>query len=148
LSGASFQYPHDRNDRIKKRFWYPDLALYMLDFESLSSGKAVPAVDANDMKRVWELTSETPRPDGAARGSVGWDVRLIASQCSQGADPLAVFLRVALLRPLLESGLLDEWRDGERHYDVVFQTLAMFPLPEGIQNVGADEFADALRKTL
>jgi hypothetical protein len=118
----------------------------MLDFESLSSAKPVPAVAASDMKRVWALTSEAPRPEGAALGSVGWDIRLIAGQCSQGADPLAVFFRAALLRPLLESGTLDDWRDGDHPHDVVFQALATFPLPKGIQAFRPDEFADALRK--
>jgi len=120
----------------------------MLDFESLSSGKPVPAVDASDVRRVWELTSKAPRPEGAAPGSIGWDVRLIADQCSQGADPLAVCFRAALLKPLLESGLLDEWRYGDRPYDVVFQALATFPLPEGFQKFRAEEFTDALRKAL
>src|SRR6266567_4139730 len=120
----------------------------MLDFESLTSGKPVPVVDASDMRRVWELTSEAPRPEGAAPGSVGWDVRVIAGQCSQGADPVAVFFRVALLRPLLESGLLEEWRDGERPHYLVFQTLATFPLPEGFQQFRPDEFIDTLRKAL
>jgi hypothetical protein len=120
----------------------------MLDFESLSSGKPVPTVDAGDMKRVWELTSEVARSHSATPGSVGLDVRLIASQCSEGADALAVFFRVALVRPLLDSGLLDNWRDGDRPYDVVFQALATFPLPEGIQNFRPDEFADALSKAL
>jgi len=78
---------------------------------------------------------------------VGWDVSLINRQCSPG-DPLAVFFRVALLRPLLQSGLLDNWRDGDRPRDVVFQTLATFPLPEGIQSFRPDEFAGALRKAL
>jgi hypothetical protein len=109
----------------------------MLDFESLSSAKPVPAVAASDMKRVWALTSEAPRPEGAALGSVGWDIRLIAGQCSQGADPLAVFF---------ESGTLDDWRDGDHPHDVVFQALATFPLPKGIQAFRPDEFADALRK--
>lgn len=116
----------------------------MLNFESLSSGKPVPTVDASDMKRVWELTEEAARSLSVTPGSVGLDVRLIASQCSEGADPLAVFFRVALLRPLLDSGLLDNWRDGDRPYDVVFQTLATFPLLEGLQNFRPDEFADAL----
>lgn len=119
----------------------------MLDFESLLSGKPVPPVDASDIKRVWELISEAPGGERATPASVGWDVRLIAGQCSQGADPLAIFFRVALLRPLLESGLLDEWRDGECPHDVVFRTLATFPLPEGIQRFRPDEFIDTLRKT-
>ncbi len=120
----------------------------MLDFEALSSGKPIPTVDASDMKRVWELTSKTPLPEGTAAGSVSWNIRLIAGQCSPGADPLAVFFRLALLRPLLASGLIDEFRNGDRPYDVVFQTLATFPLPKGIQAFRPDEFAHALRKAL
>ncbi|MFY9724066.1 MAG: hypothetical protein WB579_23580 [Bryobacteraceae bacterium] len=120
----------------------------MLDFESLSSGKPVPAADASDMKRVWELTSEAPRRESAAPGSASWDIGLIASQCGHGADPLAVSFRVALLRALLRGGLLDEWRDGDRPYDVVFRVLATFPLPEGIQGLRSDEFAAALRRAM
>lgn len=95
----------------------------MLDAESLLSGKPVAPVDASDMKRVWELTSEAPSGGSATPASVGWDVRLIAGQCSQGADP-----------------------DSERPHHVVFQTLATFPLPEGIQRFRPDEFIDTLRK--
>jgi hypothetical protein len=120
----------------------------MLDFEALSSGKEVPAVDAVDMKRVWELVSDVPCDNNAATGSIGLDVRLIAGRCSHGADPLAVFFRVALLRPLLQSGSLDEWCDGDHPSDVVFQTLASFPLPEGVQNFRPNEFIHALRKRL
>ena len=120
----------------------------MLDFKSLQSGEPVPAADASDMKRVWELTSEALRRESAEAGSVGWDIRLIAGQCGQGADPLAVWARVALLRALLQRGLLDDWRGGDRPYDVVFQALATFPLPKGIQGFRHEEFADALRKAL
>ncbi len=119
---------------------------YMLDFESLASGAPVPAVDAGDLKRVWELMSEAARRGSAVPGPVGWDIRLIAQQCSERADPVAVFFRAALLGPLLKSGLLDNWRDGDRPYDVVFQVLATFPLPDGIQSFRPDEFANALRK--
>ena len=113
----------------------------MLDFESLQSGKPVPAVDAGDLKRVWEFTSEAVR-----HGSGAVDVRLIIRQCNEGADPLAVFFRAALLSPLLDSDLLENWRDGNRPRDVVFQTLATFPLPDGIQNFRPAEFAQALMK--
>jgi hypothetical protein len=120
----------------------------MLDFKSLSSGAPIPPVDASDMKRVWALTAEPSRRGSVAPGSVGWDIRLVARECSEGADPLAVFFRLALLGPLLESGLLDECRDGDRPYDVVFQVLAIFPLPDGIQSFRPDEFADSLRTAL
>ena len=118
----------------------------MLDFASLSSGKPVPPVAASDMKRVWELTSDASTVKSESPGSVGLGVGLIAGVCSQSADPLAVFARIALLKSLLESGLLDEWRDAERLHHVVFQTLAIFPLPEGIQQFRPDEFIDTLRR--
>jgi tellurite methyltransferase len=76
----------------------------------------------------------------------GWDVT--------GFDPSPVGVRQAqatahkLKLHLEESGLLDDWRDGDRPYDVVFQALARFALPEVIQTFRPDEFADALRKTL
>lgn len=118
----------------------------MLNFESLLSGNPVRAVDADDMKRVWEFTSEGGPPKGATLGHVAFDIRLVASQCSEGADPLAVFFRAALLNPLLDGGLLKDWCDGGRPYDVVFQTLAMFPLPEGIQSFRPEEFIEALKR--
>jgi hypothetical protein len=126
----------------RRRFCYPD-AGPMLDLESLSSGKSVPVVNRSDMKCVWELTSELPQPEN---GCVGLDIRLIREQCSPGADPVAVWARVTLLRFLLGTGLLDKWRDADRPNDIVFETLARFPLPEGIQNFRPDEFADALSK--
>ena len=119
----------------------------MLDSNALLSGKPIPAVDPSDMRRIWELISEAPPPESAGVGVRGWNANLIADQCSQGADPLAVFYRAALLKPLLESGLLDNWRDGDSPHDVVFQALAAFPLPEGIQGFRPDEFIDALKKS-
>jgi hypothetical protein len=59
----------------------------MLDYESLSSGKPIPPVGAGDMKRIWELTSEAPGVESATPAALGWDVRLIAGQCSPGVDP-------------------------------------------------------------
>jgi hypothetical protein len=121
---------------------------YMLDFESLSSGKPVPPVDASDMKRLWELTSKEPKREVESSGGVAWDIRLISEQCSQGSDPLAVWLRVALLRALQGTGLLDNWCDSDRPREIVFQTLAKFPLPEGIQNFHPDELAETLNKAV
>jgi len=117
---------------------------YMLDFESLRSGKSVPAVDMSDIKHVWGLISELPQPETEPSGPVGWDIRLIRERCSQGADPVAVWARVALLRMLLGTELLDKWRDADRPQYIVFETLARFPLPEGIQNFHPDEFVNAL----
>jgi hypothetical protein len=116
----------------------------MLDFESLHLGKSVPAVDMSDTKCVWGLISELPKPETEPSGPVAWDIRLVRERCSQGADPVAVWARVALLRMLLGTELLDKWRDADRPHDIVFETLARFPLPEGIQNFRPDEFVNAL----
>jgi hypothetical protein len=91
------------------------------------------------------LTSEAFRGMSGASGSVGWDIKLIAGQCSQDADAIAVLARVVLLRAVLQSGLIEEWRNGDRPHDVVFETLATFPLPGGIQSFRPEEFTDALR---
>lgn len=118
----------------------------MLDLDSMSAGTPIPSVDVTDLKRVWEFTSQNPQPDGASACSAGWDLRLIEDQCSQGADPVAVFFRVALLGPLNQSGSLDNWRDGDRPFDIVFKTLAEYPLPDGVQGFRVDAFVEALRK--
>ncbi len=120
----------------------------MLDFKSLSAGTPIPAADAADMKRVWELTSELRGLETAEQGSVGCDISLVADRCGKDADPLAVFVRVTLLRMLLDSGFLDDLRDGGRPNDAVFQALAAFPLPEGVQKIRPDKLAEALRKAL
>ena len=117
----------------------------MLDFESLSAGAPVPTVEPSDVKRVWEFTSEMPGRLGQAPGAVGWDIDLIAGQCSEGADPIAVFFRTALLRPLLDDGSLEGWREGERIHEVVFRMLATFPMPDGIQGFRLEGFVEALR---
>ena len=125
-----------------RRFCYPN-ARAMFDFESGSF--PVPAVNKSDMKRVWEWElTFVPLPETQSSGCVSFDIRLIREQCSQGSHPLAVWVRVSLLRLLLGTGLLDKWRDADRPHDIVFETLARFPLPEGIQNFRPDEFADAL----
>jgi hypothetical protein len=118
----------------------------MLDLDSMSAATPIPPVDLKDLRRVWEFTSQSPQPEGGPACSTGWDLRLIEEQCSQGADPVAVFFRVALLGPLLQSGLLDNWRDGERPFDIVFEALADYPLPEGVQGFRPDAFAEALTK--
>jgi hypothetical protein len=120
----------------------------MLDPKSLMSGAPIPAVGASDMKRVWQLTAEADRLASAPTDTVGLDMRVIAAQCSEGADAVAVFVRVMLLQLLLRNGSLDECRDGDNPFDVVFQVLATFPLPDGIQSFRPDEFRDALRKAL
>lgn len=117
-----------------------------MDFKSLMAGGPVPVVGADDVRRVWEFITKTNPRMGAAAGAVGIDIRLIAQQCGEGADPVAVWARVALLQTLLQSGLLDDWRDGDRPYDVIFEAMAAFPLPDGVRRFRPEDFVEALRK--
>ncbi len=118
----------------------------MLNLESLRSGP-VPAVGGGDVKRVWMFVSEMNPSQGAPAGTVGFASELIAQQCSEGADPIAVFFRAAILKPLMQSGLLDNWRDGDSPHDVVFQAIAIFPLPRGFEGFRPEEFVATLPKT-
>ncbi len=120
----------------------------MLDLKSLMSGAAVPLVAADDVKRVWDFITKANPAIGTARGAVGFDVRLIAEQCGEGADPVAVCARVSLLQTLLHIELLDHWRDGNGPYDAVFEAIAAYPLPDGVQRFRGEDFAEALRNKL
>jgi hypothetical protein len=121
----------------------------MLDLESLMSGAPVPAVGADAVRRAWEFMTfvkDASPPTGAAAGGIGLDINVIARECGEGVDPIAVWARAALLQTLLQSGVLDDWRAGNRPYDVVFEAIAKFPLPGGLQRFRPEEFAETLRK--
>jgi hypothetical protein len=45
----------------------------------------------------------------------------------------AVFFRAALLQHLLESGMLNDWRERNEPAALVFQVGAIFPIEQGVQ---------------
>ena len=90
----------------------------MNQFEQLESGEPLPPVSVDDMKRVWHMVDAVKRvvvEQGAENGagSVGIDPRSIADVCEPEENFQAVFFRITLLRYLYETGLLDEWREGD-----------------------------------
>ena len=102
------------------------------EFEAFSSAP-VPAVDPEDMRRVWPLfewlwLEEVEQGSGAT----GIDANLLAKQCSAGANVVAISARVALVKFLLkQQGLLDAWRDGDNLRPKVFEVIAKCPLEPG-----------------
>jgi hypothetical protein len=96
-------------------------------------------VDVGDMKRMWE--HETKRQ---SESSTSW----ADSTDGLEAHPPAVSARVTLLLALLRTRFLDPWRDGDRPSDSVFETLATFPIPEGIENFRPEEFVNTLRNAV
>jgi hypothetical protein len=111
-----------------------------------SIGRPVPAVRAEEVRRVWSfLASEQarhPRVHGGAVSSVS--LKLLASLCDPNANVLAVWFRAALVEILLQQGRLDRWREGDSLRDKVFEVAASFPLPRGLENADLDAFVAAL----
>jgi hypothetical protein len=84
----------------------------------------IPAVDPEDMRRIWPLF------EGLEGGGI--DTKLLAEQCSTNANVIAVSARVALVKSLLQQGLLDAWREGDSLRPHVFEVIARCALaPEG-----------------
>jgi hypothetical protein len=111
----------------------------MSGFGSLESATPLAPVNADDLKRVWEVIQQFwPQ-------SVGINVELIAKQCGTNADVLAVFFRATLIQYLFADGLLEKWREGNRPSDPVFQVGAAYLLEQGVQGFDPSAFIDRLR---
>jgi hypothetical protein len=76
---------------------------------------------------------------------MGFSQRLLAQQCSAGADVLAVFWRTSLVNIMVQQGVLDEWREGNELREPVFWGAATFPLPNGLNHFEVAEFIGKLR---
>jgi hypothetical protein len=94
------------------------------------------------LKRAWGLIQRTIADYGA---SVGINASLISDQCDPGADVNAIFFGAALLQHLFQSGLLNDWREGNEPSGVIFQLAATFPMEQGVQGFDPGEFIERLR---
>lgn len=94
----------------------------MADFGTLESGTPLPPVSAHDLKRIRDLIQD-PKGQPTVRevGSVGLSARMISETREPGADVIAVFFRAVLLQHLFQTGLLDDWREGNEPADLVFR---------------------------
>jgi hypothetical protein len=120
----------------------------MNGFGSLESGKPLPPVNADDLKRVWHLIQQVAidRPvESGSQGGVGIAAKLIAQQCEAGADVFSVFFRATILQHLFQTELLDKWRDGNEPGDAVFQVGATFPMELGEQGFDPGAFLERLQ---
>jgi hypothetical protein len=119
--------------RVRKR-------CLMTDMKSLASGKPVPPVNADDLKRVWYAIRDIMgacqiTEDHVPGQSVGIDPRLLEPYCESGADVTAISFRAFLLRVFLQTGLLDEFREGHELRDTVFRVAAVFPMEQGVERL-------------
>ena len=107
----------------------------------------VAPVEASALKCVWAMFAEARRKaPGSEGGSVGFDVKFLAEKCGAEVDHRATMMRLTLLSVLMETKALAGWLDGDEPRDVVFETLAGFPLPGGVRGFRPEDFLGALRK--
>jgi hypothetical protein len=98
-----------------------------------SLGRPVPAVGAEDLRRVWTfLASERAR--GAYEGGESIALKLLADICEANANVLAVWFRATLVEAVMQQRGSDRWREGKSLRDRVFEVAASFPLPRGVEN--------------
>jgi hypothetical protein len=111
-----------------------------------SIGRPVPAVRADDVRRVWSfLASEQARDTRVREGATSSvSLKLLAGLCDANANVLAVWFRATFVDALLQQGRLDRWREGNSLRDRVFEVAASFPLPRGQENADLDAFVAAL----
>ncbi len=115
----------------------------MTESEPFEFDKDLPAVDPDDLKRVWELAQRVTA--GVRVGqNFGVSKGAISRVCSPGVDAEAVWHRAALLQRLFQSGLLDDWREGNEPAAVVFQVGAVFPM-QRLQGLDSEGFVARLR---
>lgn len=103
------------------------------EFAAFLSAPTIPAVDPEDMRRVWTLVKDLgeDKPNTGDTGITGIDMAVLAEHCSKGANVLAVFTRVQLVRALLQQGLLDAWKEGDSLRPQVFEVIAKCALAPG-----------------
>ena len=124
---------------------------FMTDFESLASGKPVPPVNADDLKRVWYAISNIAVTCQSTEGhdphrTMGIDTRLLEPHCEPGADVTAVSIRALLLHSCLQAGLLDDWREANGLRDTVFRVAATYPIEQGRERFNFPGFVERLRQ--
>ena len=120
----------------------------MANLKYPNSKGPVPPVHPDDLKRVWVMFLETRQQvPTAASGTVGIDARLLAQQCSSGADLLAISFRRAMLEELFKQGLLNDWREGDALHDSVFSAIAAFPMQIGAEAFDPNAFLEQLRSS-
>ena len=109
-------------------------------------GRPVPAVRADDLRRVCSFFAAMQAPDTEAEqgSTTSVSLKLLAGLCDPHANVLAVWFRAMLIETLLGEGRLDRWRQGNSLTDRVFEVTASFPLPKGPEVADRDALVAAL----
>src|ERR1035437_3698377 len=111
----------------------------MLDLKSINNGK-IPVVRPLEIPSLGSLSFPQ-----FSHSRASYSTKAILQVCeSESADPIAVSARTALIRILLQQGVLENWRENDGLSKVVFEAAAAFPLPTGLQGLNPSEFVASL----
>jgi hypothetical protein len=99
-------------------------------FADMMKDGLVPTVDPADLKSVWAMQEDVIATHPGQQMSIGNS--LYERACTPGANVLAVFFRVSMLRMLKmmteSEGLISPWLHDGKPEDVVFKVLATMPM--------------------
>lgn len=101
--------------------------------------QAVPVVDPNDLRAVWELTEQVRAQFvGQPSASFGIEASLVRQRCGPGVDVFAAIVRCGLLELAIRVGMTASKLDGGG-----FDVAATFPIP-AMDKFNPDEFLERL----
>jgi hypothetical protein len=107
------------------------IAKFMSEFEN---GTPAPAVDAADIRRMWEFVSRVREqyPDAGTPGTVCLrSVPLAEDVCGPDANLGAVWVRTGLMDIFVRTGMLKPWTPGSEYEKRVLDVAASFPTRMG-----------------
>jgi len=108
--------------------------------ESIDAGAPLPEVDADDLKRLWEIAGESLPCEKA----IGWD--LLKHALSPGANVEAAFLRFLMLDALFKHGDFAQWQHGDELDGAVFHAAATFGIDRTMNTFPGYAILNQLRK--
>ena len=91
-------------------------------------GEAVPTVNPEDVKAVWERSSEFERENPGRQGAVG--IEIFKRACSPGANIQATIYRTQMMWVVQHASpaVLAPWTKDDRLDDAVFRAIATVPM--------------------
>ena len=107
-----------------------ELATFVKAFES---GTPTPAVDPEDIRRMWEFMNRVraERRDAGVHGLGAVNARLYKDICQPGVNLVAVWVRTGLVEFLHRTGSLQHWEPGSEYEKRVFEVAAVYPMRIG-----------------
>ena len=114
---------------------------FRIFLQAIEEGSPVPPVNADDLKRLHEMSEYVSKQAPDSEGALSIDT--MAQVCSPDANVPAVWFRHTRLRSLIRRGILSEWQHGANLDNVAYHLAATIPM-NGLQ-LDENDFIERLR---